>query len=256
MGQATGYRRTWDTGYRTHGRVERVFRWAIAHKLFTGENPGAFKLIKDALPARPKAKHHAALPYAEISQFCDNLRQRDSVSARALEFTILTAVRTSEAIGARWNEIDMDAGVWTIPAARMKAKRDHRVPLSDRAVEILRDIPHAKGQHDHGFVFLNGGGLPLSNMAMSELLKGMVPPARATVHGFRSTFSDWARDCTNYRPDVIEQCLAHVIKNKSEAAYRRGDAIDKRRRLMDEWSKFCASPLGEMATIHKIGQRA
>ena len=115
------YRRTWETGYRTHGPIERIFRWAIAHKLFTGENPGAFKLIKDALPPfRPKPKHHAALPYANLPAFMVELRQRKSVSARCLEFTILTAVRASEAIGATWNEIDMDAGVWTIPGSRMK----------------------------------------------------------------------------------------------------------------------------------------
>jgi integrase len=234
------WKQTPETGSRLRGRIERVFEWARPLGLFEGQNPASREILQDHLPVKAKPKHHAALPYADLPAFMVELGQRDSVSARCLEFTILTAVRTSEAIGATWNEIDMDAGVWTIPASRMKAKRDHRVPLSDRAVEILRDI---SGKHDKsGHVFINGGGLPLSNQAMSELLKGMVPPKRAVVHGFRSSFSDWARDRTNYPRDVIEMALAHTIKDKSEAAYRRGDALDKRRKLMDAWSSYCAAP--------------
>ena len=223
-----------ETGSRLRGRIERVFAWAKPLGLFVGDNPASRDVLKDHLPARPKVAHHAALPYAELPAFMDALRARESVSARALELTILTATRTSETIGAQWSELDLEAGVWTVPAARMKAKRDHRVPLSPRAVELLRALPRLGD-----FVFINGGGRPLSNMAMLELVRGVRPGL--TVHGFRSTFSDWARDRTNYARDVIEQALAHIIKDKSEAAYRRGDALDKRRRLMAEWSRYCES---------------
>ena len=221
------WKRTPETGSRLRGRIERVIDWAKPLGLFVGENPASRDLLKDHLPAKAKAKHHAALPYADLPAFMGRLRERESVSARALEFTILAAVRTSEAIGARWSELDLDAAVWTIPAARMKAKRDHRVPLSHRAVEILRALPR-NGER----VF------PLSNMAMLELLRGMAGNGY-TVHGFRSAFSDWARDRTGYARDVIEMALAHTIKDKSEAAYRRGDALEKRRRLMAEWARYC-----------------
>ena len=153
------WKRVPETGSRLRGRIERVFAWAKAHKLFNGENPASRDVLKDALPAKPKAKHHDAMPYAEVPAFMALLHGREVVSARALEFTILTAVRTSEAIGARWSEIDLDAGVWTIPASRMKAKKDHRVPLSDRAVEILRE---ANPELATDFVFINGGGKPLA----------------------------------------------------------------------------------------------
>ena len=225
------WKRTPETGSRLRGRIERVIDWAKPLGLFTGENPASRDLLKDHLPARAKAKHHAALPYADLPAFMAELRDRDSLSARALEFTVITAVRTQEAIGARWSEIDLDSGVWVIPAGRMKAKRDHRVPLSHRAVEILRGL----GLPSDGLVF------PLSNMAMLELLRGMAGNGY-TVHGFRSAFSDWARDRTGYARDVIETALAHTIKDKSEAAYRRGDALDKRRRLMAEWSRYCEMP--------------
>jgi integrase len=224
------WQRTPETGSRLRGRIERVLAWAKAHQLYDGENPATRDVLRDALPAKPKAEHHKALPYADLPAFMQELRDRDSMSAKALEFCILTAVRTSEAIGARWSEIDLDAAVWTIPAARMKAKRDHRVPLSHRAVEILCDL---KADGD-GRVF------PLSNMAMLELLRGMAGNGY-TVHGFRSAFSDWARDRTGYARDVIEMALAHAIKDKAEAAYRRGDAVDKRRRLMAEWARYCES---------------
>ena len=155
----------------------------------------------------------------------------------ALEFTILTAARTAEVIGAKWSEIDLDAGVWSINASRMKAKKPHIVPLSPRAIAILSALPRT-GEH----VFLKWRRSAFSNQAMSELLKGMVPPERATVHGFRSSFSDWAHDRANVAPDVIEHALAHTIKNKTAAAYRRQTAIDKRVQLMAAWSKFCEAP--------------
>jgi integrase len=229
------WKRTPETGSRLRGRIERVFAWAKAHKLFDGENPASREVLRDALPTKAKTEHHKALPYADLPTFMERLRDRDSMSARCLEFTILTAARTQEAIGARWSEIDLDTAVWTIPAARMKAKRDHRVPLSHRAVEMLR----ATARNDDK-VF------PLSNMAMLNLIKGY------TVHGFRSAFSDWARDRTNYPRDVVEMALAHAIKDKSEAAYRRGDALEKRRHLMSEWARYCESPAinADVVTLH------
>jgi integrase len=162
---------------------------------------------------------------------------RDSVSARALEFAILTADRTGEVIGAKWSEIDLKAATWTVPADRMKAGKAHTVPLSDRAVEILRHLGSNTTKVATGFVFLNGFGKPISNMAMAELVKGM--GATCTVHGFRSTFSDWAHDRTGYAPDVIEHALAHTIKNKTAAAYRRDTALDKRVQLMAAWARYC-----------------
>ena len=169
-----------------------------------------------------------------------DLRNRDSISARALEFTILTAARTNEAIGAMSDEIDLKAKVWTVPPERMKASRQHRVPLSDRVLAILEGLPRDGSE----FVF------PLSNMAMLQLLRGMNGKG-LTVHGFRSTFSDWARERTGYPRDEIEMALAHAVKDKSEAAYRRGDALEKRRRLMADWARYCEE-LMVVATVTPI----
>ena len=225
------WKKTPETGSRLRGRIERVFAWAAAHQYFTGTNPASREVLRDALPTKAKVNHHRAMPYVEISAFMERLRDKDSLSAKALEFTILTAVRTGETIGLKWDEIDFATKVWTIPAERMKADREHRVPLSDRAIAVLASVPR------------NGSALvfPLSNAAMSELLKGANGNGY-TVHGFRSTFSDWARDCTAYSRDVIEMALAHSIKDKTEAAYLRGDALAKRARLMTEWAKFCEAP--------------
>lgn len=229
------WRKTPETGSRLRGRIERVFEWARPLGLFIGENPAKLDALKDHLPAKRTPKHHKALPYNELPEFMVDLRQRDSMSAKALEFTILTAARTSETLGAEWDQIDLDAGVWNAPASIMKKKRDHRFPLSQRVIEILRSLPRTGKKGEKVF--------KLSNMAMLELLRGMVGNGY-TVHGFRSAFSDWARDRTNYSRDVIEMSLAHVIKDKSEAAYRRGDALHKRGRLMGEWSRYCEEPQG------------
>ena len=165
------------------------------------------------------------------------LRDRDSISARALEFAILTAARTSEVIGAKWPEIDLDAGVWTVPAERMKGGKEHQVPLSKRAIAILEGLPRERG----GYVFPGAKAkAPLSNMAMLELLRGMDGNG-FTVHGFRSTFRDWAGDRTNFAREVIEHALAHQIKDKAEASYRRSAALEKRRQLMEAWAKYCSS---------------
>src|SRR5262249_10127748 len=202
-----------ETARRTKQRTERVCQW-----------------VKDGMPlplkaASKRVRHHPALPFAELPAFIAELRKRDSVSARALEFTILTAARTSETIGAKWSEIDLDEGVWTIPADRMKAGKEHEVPLSKRAIEILNKLPRQRG----GDVFTGATpASPLSNVAMLELLRGMNGNG-LTVHGFRSTFRDWAGDRTNFARDVIEHALAHKIKDKAEAAYRRSAALEKRR---------------------------
>jgi integrase len=238
--------KTPETGTRLRGRIERVFAWAAAHQYFTGTNPASRDVLRDALPAKPKAKHHEALAYADLPAFMVKLRERDSVSARALEFTILTAARTAEIIGARWSEIDLKAATWTIPGERMKAGKAHVVPLSDRAVELLRAMPRT-GEH----VFINGGGRPISNMAMLQLVKGM--NANGVPHGFRSTFMDWAHERTSYPKHVIDMALAHSIGDKVEAAYRRGDLLSKRVRLMAEWARYCETSATDLATVHNIG---
>ena len=225
-----------ESASRIRGRVEKVLDWATARKFRSGENPARWQgHLEHLLKAKPKAKHHAALPFADLPAFMAELRERGSISARALELCILTASRTGEVIGARWEEIEGD--VWTVPASRMKAKRAHRVPLSSRALAILGTLP----RDSSGFVFPGAvEGKPISNMAMLELLKGLNGHG-LTVHGFRSTFSDWARENTAYPRDVVEMALAHTIKDKTEAAYRRGDALPKRARLMRAWADYCES---------------
>jgi integrase len=173
-----------------------------------------------------------------MGSFMADLRTREGVAARALEFAILTAARTGESIGARWSEIDMTAAVWTIPAERMKARRDHRVPLSEPALALLRDLPR---DPESDFVFISpmSKGEPLSNMALLATLKRM-KRADLTAHGFRSTFRDWTAEATAYPDAVAEMALAHAIGNAVEAAYRRGDLFDKRKRLMADWASYCA----------------
>jgi integrase len=227
-----------ETASRVRGRIEAVLDWATVRNLRTGDNPARWRgHLEHVLPARArlaKPKHHAALAYSEVPAFMAALKQRDGVAARALEFTILTAARTGEVIGARWDEFDVGAKTWTVPAGRMKAAREHRVPLSDRAIEILTTIPTEKG---NPFVFIGPRARGLSNMAMSAVLRRM-DRAEITVHGFRSTFRDWAAETTAFPNHVVEMALAHVVGNKVEAAYRRGDLFDKRRRLMADWAKY------------------
>ena len=184
------------------------------------------------------------------------LRGRQGVAAKALEFVILNAVRSGEARGARWSEIDRAIGIWTIPAGRMKSGREHRVPLSDRAIEILAELPRETGDHDDGYVFIGGRPrTPLSDMSLLAVLRRM-ECEDLTVHGFRSTFRDWAGEQTNFARDVVEAALAHTIADKTEAAYRRGDALAKRKRLMDAWAGYCASmKRGELVTPAELDQR-
>lgn len=219
-----------ETASRVRGRIEAILDYATASGFRTGDNPA--RHVVAALPKRSrvqKVKHHAALPYQELPQFMAELRHRQSTSARALEFTILTAARTGEVIGAMWPEVDLRAETWSVPAARMKAGKPHTVPLRERAVEILRGLTH---RGDRIF--------PLSNMAMLKLLRGMRPGR--TTYGFRSTFKDWANDRTSFPNYVVEAALAHVVGDKTEAAYRRSDALDKRRRLMAQWGDYCSKP--------------
>jgi integrase len=209
-----------------------------------GENPARWRGHLDHLLVdrnRLARGHHAALPYAELGEFMALLQARDGVSARALEFAILTAARTSEALGARWNEIDFADNVWTVPADRMKAKREHRVPLSDAALAVLKPLYELRTD-DNGHVFPGAKAAQgLSNMALLTTLRRM-DRSDLTAHGFRSTFRDWTAERTNYPGDVAEMALAHTIGDKVEAAYRRGDLFDKRRGLMDAWGKFAQSP--------------
>jgi integrase len=225
-----------ETASRVQKRIEHVFSYAIAGKLRTGDNPARREYLKARLGKLQKGNgHHAALPFLESPALTAELRDRDSISARALEFTILTAARTGETIGAKWEEIDLKKKLWTIPAERMKADREHRVPLCDRAVEILRAVPH-RGIH----VFSGSNKKPLSNMAMLELLRGMSPGY--TVHGFRSTFRDWAAERTNYPEFIIEMALAHAVGDDVVKAYRRTDLFERRVHLMKKWGDFLAKP--------------
>jgi integrase len=230
-----------ETASRVRGRIEAVLDFAKTRGYRDGENPAAWGgNLEHALPPRSaiaKVNHHPALPFPDLPDFMAELRQREGVAARALEFTILAACRTSETVGAQWNEIDLKARTWTIPAGRMKASKEHRIPLSDRAVQILKALPR-----EGAFVFIGGRkGSALSNMAMAVLLKRM-GRADITVHGFRSSFRDWGAERSAYPNHVVEIALAHVIESKVEAAYRRGDLFAKRTRLMSDWCKYCTTP--------------
>ena len=228
-----------ETATRVRQRIEAVLSAAKARGLRSGENPAAWRGHLDAvLPTiskRRRVEHHAAMAWADVPDFMAELRQRSSMSAWALQFTILTACRTGEVIGAQWTEIDLDAGLWTIPASRMKAQREHRVPLTPAAVDLLRALPRQDGDA----VFWGARKPTISNMAMLELLRGMRPGL--TVHGFRSAFRDWAAESTAFPSEVVEMALAHTIANQVEAAYRRGDLLDKRRELMQAWADYLDS---------------
>jgi integrase len=231
-----------ETASRLRGRIESVLDWATVRGYRKGENPARWRSHLDKLlPSRAKiqkVQHHPALPHNEIADFMVSLRSQEGIAARALEFLILTAARTGEIIGARWDEVDLDERVWVIPEARMKAGREHRVPLSGPALAILKKMNEVR---ESDFVFRGGRkGKPLSNMAALAVLKRM-GRNDLTAHGFRSTFRDWAAERTNFSRDVVEMALAHTIENKVEAAYRRGDLAQKRRQLMEAWARFCGT---------------
>jgi integrase len=232
-----------ETASRLRGRIEAVLDFAKVRGYRDGENPARWKgHLKEALPAASrlkKVKHHAALPYADIAAFIADLRQRDGDAAAALEFAILTAARTSEVIGTRWPEIDMATAVWTVPAERMKGGVEHRVPLSEQALLVLRRM-EAKRVNE---VVFSGQtpGRALSNMALLMMLRRMERDD-ITAHGFRSTFRDWVADCTGVASEIAEACLAHKVAGKVEAAYKRTDFFEKRRDLMRQWGSFCVGP--------------
>lgn len=230
---------TTETAVRVRGRIESVLDWATARGLRNGENPARWRGHLDKLlPAPTKIKprnHHPALPINEVGAFMVKLRQAEGMGARALEFTILTAARSGEVRGATWAEIDTAAKVWTVPADRMKAGKEHRVPLSEAALALLEALPRMAGTE---LVFPSPRGKVLSDMTLSAVLRRLDVPA--VPHGFRSTFRDWAAERTNYPRDVAEMALAHAIGDKVEAAYRRGDLFEKRARMMADWAAFLA----------------
>jgi integrase len=236
-----------ETAGRLRGRIECILDSAKARGYREGENPARWRGHLDKLLPRlskvRQVEHHAALSFAELPDFLTRLRQQEGIAARALEFLILTAARTGEVIGARWDETDLLDKTWTIPAARMKAHREHRVPLSARALAILREMQATRREDsDDAFVFPGGRSkAPLSNMAFLMLLRRM-GRGDLTAHGFRATFKTFASERTSFQNEIVEAALAHVIGDKVEQAYRRGDLFEKRCRLMDAWSKFCEQP--------------
>ena len=232
------WKRTPETAERLRGRIENVLSSAKAKGLREGENPAVWKgHLDQLLPKRQRLTrgHHAALPFNDMPGFFGNLSAKSATAARALQFLILTASRSGEVLGATWSEVDLDRGLWVVPASRMKAGTEHRVPLSEAALNVLRSVDVGLRPDDHLF-WGKSPDRPLSNMAMSMLLRRMVP--NVTVHGFRSSFRDWAAEVSAFSHEVCEMALAHTIPNKAEAAYQRGDLLDKRRELMEAWAIY------------------
>lgn len=230
-----------ETATRLRQRIEAVLAWATVRGYRKGDNPARWKGHLDAVLPKPgkvaKVEHHRALPLASMHQFMTDLRTRPGIAARCLEFVILTAVRSGEARGATWDEIDFEGKVWTVPAERMKVAKPHRVPLSDDAVALLKALPRMQGSE---FVFTASRGGKLSDMALTQVMRRM--EVDGVPHGFRSTFRDWCSENTNYPHEVAEMALAHTISSAVERAYRRGDLFDKRARLMTDWADFLRLP--------------
>ena len=236
-----------ETARRLKQRMHAVFDWAKASGYRTGDNP--VDGVEKGLPKRPdRVNHHAAMPYSDISSFIHRIRNSSlgEPTRLAFEFLILTAARTNEVLRSQWNEIDLDRKVWTIPPSRMKAGREHRIPLTQRCVEILRRAKECAG--DSKFVFPGRKSTePMTNMVFLMTLRRM--EEAITVHGFRSAFRDWAAERTNFSREVCEMALAHTIKDKAEAAYRRGDLFEKRRALMDAWCNFATKATAEIVPL-------
>ncbi|MBG6118958.1 integrase [Sphingobium sp. AEW010] len=229
-----------ETARRVRGRIERVLDAARVAGHRAGENPARWKgHLELMMPKHRKpTEHHAAMPYVQVPDFFSKLKRREAIAARALEFTILTAARTGEVIGMTWGEVDFEARLWTIPALRMKTEAEHTVPLTDHAVALLNALkPKNAGVHQPVFPAQRGG--KLSNMAMSMLLRRMGVDS-VTVHGFRSSFRDWAGEETNFERETVEMALAHMVGSKAERAYRRGRALAKRRTVMEAWDIYCS----------------
>lgn len=230
-----------ETMVRLRNRIELVLAWAAVRGYRDKENPAAWRGNLDSVLPKPsrvnKRKPHKALPYREVNAFVSRLALSEGMSAKCLHFLILTATRSNEARGAQWSEIDLDAKTWTIPAERMKAGNAHRVPLSAPAIELLKSLPRFEGNDN---VFQGRADKPLSDMSLTLHMRRM--KIDAVPHGFRSTFSDWAAECTNYPLELREMALAHTITNKTQAAYQRGDMFERRRALMADWAVFVAAP--------------
>jgi integrase len=230
-----------ETASRVRGRIESVLDWSAARNYRSGDNPARWKgLLDKLLPAPNKVKvveHHKAMPIDQAPGFINRLRMQEGMAALALEFAILCASRSGEVRGAQWSEIDMHSCLWTIPKERMKAGKEHRVPLSPQAMEILESLPNRS--EGPSIVFPAPRGGPLSDMALTAVMRRM--EEEAVPHGFRSTFRDWVSERTNYPRELAEQALAHVLESKVEAAYRRGDALEKRRKMMCDWSQFLSN---------------
>jgi integrase len=231
-----------ETADRVRGRIDAVLDWATARGYRHGPNPARWRgHLDQLLPKKAKlhrVQHMAAMPYAEVPAFMAQLQARTEIAAKALEFAILTAARTAETLGAQWSEIDLNARLWIVPAERIKGGREHRVPLPDRAIAILQSLPREPGNLR---VFPSARqGKPLAEVAMLRVLRAMGVPC--TTHGFRSSFRDWAAEVTAYPRELAEVALAHAPKDKTEAAYQRGDLLEKRRRLMDAWARYVLTP--------------
>jgi integrase len=266
-----------ETASRLRGRIEVILDWAKVRGYRAGENPARWRGHLDKLlPAKSKVRkveHHPALPYEQIGAFMSDLRDRAGIGARALQFTVLTVARSDETISMRWDEIDMAKKLWTVPPERMKGKREHRVPLSEPALAIIREMmpagPEIVGRN---FVF-NGAkpGGPLSNMVMVKLIRRMngerevvglprwTDPKQGSrevvPHGFRSSFRDWAAERTTFAREIAEAALAHISGDETERAYQRGDLFEKRRKLMTAWAEFCSKPLVHTDKIVSMGSR-
>ena len=249
------YDKTPETGRRLRARIERVMDYATAHGFRAGDNPARlnahFKILMGTKKETPR-KHYAAMPYSDVPAFMNLLKDKDTMPAKALMFTILTAARTGETLGAVWDEIDFEAGLWTIPAERMKGKSEHIVPLTDMMIDILRPL-HEHRLSDYVFPGQRPRN-PLSNMTMAMTMRRMgINNDVATVHGFRSSFRDFAGDCTNAPREVAEAALAHKVGNIVERSYRRSDALEKRRRLMNQWTDYCTGKQsGEIVRLNAI----
>ncbi|MFM9938658.1 MAG: tyrosine-type recombinase/integrase [Hyphomicrobiaceae bacterium] len=244
-----------ETAVRLRGRIERVLNYAIAKELRKDDNPAAWRgRLQDLLPPRPKLTrgHHAAMPIDDLPAFMARLRAADAVAARCLEFTILTAARTGEALGACWDEVDLEKGIWSLPAARMKAGKPHRVPLSERAKAILREMEPLKGDSGHVFPGQRRGK-PLSGMALEMVLRRM-KVTNATPHGMRSSFRDFVGNRTSYPRELAEHALAHRIGDAAEQAYRREDALERRRPMMEAWAQFLEHPGGDVVPFQSLAQ--
>jgi len=249
-----------ETAKRLRQRIEAVLDAATARGYRTGDNPARWRGHLDKLlPKRSRVqavKHFAAMPYADVPAFYIELGQHDAISAKALAFLILTAVRSGEVRGSKLRDVDFAEKVWTIPAERMKSGREHRVPLSPEAVALLRGLKHLDDAEGDTLLFPSPRGLLLTDVAISKCLKVAMKRPELTVHGFRSSFRDWAAEQTNFPRELAEAALAHVLSDKTEAAYQRGDILARRRRLMDAWARFChlgGKASGKIVALHEAG---